>query len=456
MKSIILTLAAFAFFVITACNKKLEIQPQNSLTNDQIKTSSDVEAVLFGAYNGMQGAGAFGEGYILTPDLIASDSQVVFVGTFQDYQAVQHKSAVATNGIAQNLWGNSYTIINLCNTVLDKISLVDTNDKNTVQGEALFMRAAAYFELVGLYGKPYSDGNAASNLGVPLVLTPTYTYDSSNNSPNKPPRATVAATYTQIVKDLLAAIGDLPASNVDFRADVNSARAILSRVYLSMGDYADAAIQADSVITSGGFSLTGTFDKAFNNVTNSTEDVFAIQQTTQSNAGTTNNGLTTFYATYPVGRGDAQIDTLFFDLFEPTDLRGSFVTAGKSIAGDVGLYTNKWMTFYRAIPVVRLAEMYLTRGEGNLMSGGTTGDDPLADINLVRARSGASVLTTVAPGDFIEERFRELSAEGDRFWTIKRWKLGVIGYDYDNDRLILPIPQSEIDVNKNLVQNGGY
>jgi starch-binding outer membrane protein, SusD/RagB family len=61
-----------------------------------------------------------------------------------------------------------------------------------------------------------------------------------------------------------------------------------------------------------------------------------------------------------------------------------------------------------------------------------------------------------APADFIEERFRELSAEGDRFWTLKRYQLGVSGYDYDNDRLILPIPQSEIDVNKNLVQNGGY
>ncbi len=456
MKLPIIVLFAFALSLALACNKKLDVQPQNNLTPSQITTSNDVEALLFGAYNGMQGAGSFGEGYILASDLIASDSQVVFVGTFQDYQAVQHKSAVATNVIAQNIWGGSYTVINLCNTVLDKIALVDTADRPTVQGEALFMRGTAYFELAGFFGKPYSDGNAASNLGVPLVLTPTYTYDSSVNSPNKPKRATVSATYAQAIKDLLAAISELPASNVNYRADVNSARAILSRVYLSMGDYADAAIQADSVISSGNFSLTSTFDKAFNNTVNSTEDVFAIQQSLQSNTGTTNNGLTTFYAPAPLARGDAEIDPLFFNLFEPSDFRGTYVTSGSSISGYTGFYPNKWMTFYKAIPVVRLAEMYLTRGEGNLMSGGTTGDDPLADINLVRARSGASALTVVAQGDFIEERFRELSFEGDRLWTLKRNQLGVIGYGYDDNRLILPVPQSEIDVNTNLVQNGGY
>ncbi len=63
---------------------------------------------------------------------------------------------------------------------------------------------------------------------------------------------------------------------------------------------------------------------------------------------------------------------------------------------------------------------------------------------------------SVVQGDFIEERFRELSFEGDRFWTLKRVQMGVSGYGFDDDRLILPIPQSEMDVNKNLVQNGGY
>jgi starch-binding outer membrane protein, SusD/RagB family len=445
------------FFLLPACNKDLTVAPQNSITADQIKSSGDVEALLFGAYSGLQKPGDFGESFLFAPDLIAGDSMMDFVGTFQDYSALQNKITVSTNGIASNVWGTAYTTIDLANTVLDKIALVDTTDKATVSGEAFFIRGTCYFYLVGLYGKPYSDGNATTNLGVPLVLLPTYSYDSSANSPNKPARSTVAQTYTQIISDLQAAIAVLPTSNTDFRADVYSARAILSRVYLTMGRYADAAVQADSVIQSGNFSLTGTFDKAFNNDENSTEDIFGIQQTVQSNAGTTNNGLPTFYSSYPVGRGDAQIDPLYPTIFDdPNDFRAVFFTAGNSISGIDGNYTNKWEKIYKTIPVIRLAEMYLTRGEGNLMAGTAVGDQPVNDINVVRARALAGPLSNPAQSDFIEERFRELGFEGDRYWSLKRTQGSITGFDFDNNKLILPIPQSEIDVNKQLVQNGGY
>src|ERR1700744_1520723 len=439
------------FFLLPACNKDLNVNPQNQLTADQIKTSSDVEALLFGAYSGLEKPGNFGESFIFAPDLIASDSMVDFVGTFTDYTALETKITVSTNVIASNVWGTAYSTIGLVNTVLDKIALVDATDQSTVSGEALFIRGTCYFYLAGLYAKPYSDGNAAANLGVPLVLTPTYTNDSSATSPNNPARSTVAQTYSQIISDLQAAIASLPTSNDNFRADVYSAHAMLSRVYLTMGRYADAAAQADTVIESGNFTLTPTFDKAFNNTTNSTEDIFGIQQTVQSNAGTTNNGLPTFYSSYPVGRGDAQIDPLYSAIFDdPNDFRAGFFTPGGSISGFPGNYTNKWEQIYKTIPVVRLAEMYLTRGEGNLMAGTSVGDTPADDINAVRSRAGAAPLTNPAQADFIEERFRELGFEGDRYWTLKRNKWSITGLDYDNDKLTPPIPQSEVDVNKNL------
>ncbi|MBS1935427.1 MAG: RagB/SusD family nutrient uptake outer membrane protein, partial [Bacteroidetes bacterium] len=158
------------------------------------------------------------------------------------------------------------------------------------------------------------------------------------------------------------------------------------------------------------------------------------------------------------GRGDAQIDPGYFGYFEPADFRGTFYTEGVSIAGEDGDYTNKWQFFYKAIPVVRLAEMYLTRGEANLMLGGAPigGTSPLNDINVIRKRSGASTLSSVAASDFIDERFRELGFEGDRYWTLRRTKNDIDGLGYDDNALILPIPQREIDVNQNLVQNAGY
>ena len=81
---------------------------------------------------------------------------------------------------------------------------------------------------------------------------------------------------------------------------------------------------------------------------------------------------------------------------------------------------------------------------------------PKDDINKVRQRSTATALSTVTAMDFVEERFRELAFEGDRLWTLKRLQMNVDGRSYDDDKLVLPIPQREIDVNSNLVQNPGY
>lgn len=237
---------------------------------------------------------------------------------------------------------------------------------------------------------------------------------------------------------------------------------MLSRVYLSMGQYAAAASQADTVIESGNFTLTGTYDKTFNTDGNSTEDIFAIQQSLQSNAGTTNNGLATFYMPYAIngvqvgGRGDAQVDPLYADDFEPADFRINYMTNGTSISGYSGTYPNKWNAFYKTIPVIQLAEMYLTRGEGNLVAGTSVGDVPLNDINAVRSRSAASLLATVGQTDFIEERFRELGFEGDRMWSEKRVQWSISGLGFDDDKLVMPIPQTDIDANTNLKQNGGY
>ena len=453
--------ASLLFFALFSCNKKLDVKSQNSAAADQIQTSGDVEAVLFGAYAALQNYGAFGEQFTLIPDLIADSAQVTWVGTYPEYKDVQTKAALSTDYIMATCWGNAYKIIGITNTVIDKLNLVDTADQAVIQGEAEFIRGMTYYELLGIYALPYSDGNAANNPGVPLVTTPVYAYDETKD---KPARATVAAVYAQIVSDLKDAIAKLPTSSSNYRATLYSAEAILSRVYLSMQDYTNAAIMANDVIVNGGFSLVNPFSKAFNNTSNSPEDIFAIQQNAQSNTGTGNQGLSAFYvpnsadAPYASigGRGDAQVADGYYDYFESGDFRGTFVTSGTSISGFDGDYTNKYAQFYTAIPVVRLGEMYLTRGEANLATSNALGATPLEDINSIRERSGASDLGNVTVQDFADERFRELSFEGDRMWTLKRLKMTIDGLAFNDPTLVMPLPQPEIDVNKNLVQNPGY
>ncbi len=450
-----------AFVVaIFSCNKKLDVLPQNNVT--AIETGDDVTALLFGGYSLMQNASAFGEEYIFASDLLASDNQLDFIGTFTDYKDLSNKQQTQTNVIPTNMWENSYLLIENMNIVLDKISLVDTSEQKEIAAEAKFIRGVAYYELINYFAQPYSAGNTSANAGVPLILQPTYNYDSTKN---KPARATIADVYKQVISDLTDAAGNLPETADNARATTYAAQAFLARVYMNMGDYANAATAANTVITSGIFTLTSTFNQAFNNPSNSTEDIFGIQQTPQSNAGTEDNGIVTFYRyAYDAdgnnkgGRGDAQVDPNYLTYFDANDFRGSFTLDGSSIAGNAGTYTQKWLTFYRVVPVVRLAEMYLTRGEANFRKGGSPvgGVTPLQDINKVRERAGATGITDLSAGDFVDERFRELGFEGDRLWTLKRLKLNVGDFPYNDPKLVLPIPQREIDVNSNLTQNPGY
>ncbi len=449
---------AAAFILSMACNKNLTILPQNNITSDQIKTGDDVEAVLGGAYSLLQGPSAFGERFILFPDLLASNDQVDFVGTFTEYKQFYTKTMISDNTRVEYIWDNSYDLINTANIVIDKSSLVDESDRNAVIGEAEFIRGIVYFEMVNLYALPYSAGT--SNMGVPIITTPTYTLDTTLNF--YVARSSVGDVYSQILKDLQDASAKLPESN-GVRATKYSAQAFLARVYMNMGNYSAAALMADSIISSGEYRLVPQYSGEFNNLSNTSEDIFAIQQTAQSNAGTSNSGLTTMYApTYPdiseasSGRGDVIIDKGYFSYFEPNDFRASYVYTGVSISGHHGTYPEKWYQFYKAIPVVRLAEMYLTRGEANLHAGTSVGATPLDDINTVRERSDASDLTSVSVSDFVDERFRELGFEGDRLNTLRRLKMNVGNLPYNDPTLVVPIPLRDLQVNKNLVQNPGY
>lgn len=440
--------------IMFACSKKLDVLPQQEITPDQITTADDVKALLSGGYKLLQSGSAFGEQYIMMSDLLASDFHVDFVGTFTEYRDVQNKTMVANNFVAEAMWTNSYALINTVNTVLDKSDLLSDDERAAIEAEAKFMRAVAYFELANYYAQPYSTGNASSQPGVPIVVEPVYAYDATKDNPS---RATVEAVYTQILSDLTDAAQNLPDAQDDFRATKYSAEAFLARVYMNMGRYTDAAEMATDIIDNSGLFLESDFSKCFNNTGNSSEDVFAIQQSSQSNAGTTNAGLTTFYAAQPTGRGDAQASYYYYGFFDGDDARVYYQYEGISIGGFSGLYTRKWEEFYKTIPIVRLAEIYLTRGEANLRSGAQVGGaTPANDINMVRSRAGTYSIEEPTEDDFVWERFRELGFEGDRMITLKRLQFNIDGLPYNDDKLIFPIPQREIDVNKNLVQNPGY
>jgi starch-binding outer membrane protein, SusD/RagB family len=208
-------------------------------------------------------------------------------------------------------------------------------------------------------------------------------------------------------------------------------------------------------------------------MTNTNEDIFAIQQSTISNAGTSNSGLATHYAClYGQGRGDIIINNQHLARYEEGDLRGSVQIVVKDKATFLNIdtmfyigigidnsgHTNivKWGDATKNIPVVRLAEMYLTRAEGNFEAGTAHGALPIDDVNLIRERAGLTDLTVLTEDDIRNERRLELAYEGFALHDIRRWHLNIGTLTYDDPRLILPIPQREIDVNPELEQNEWY
>ena len=379
-------------------------------------------------------------------DLVGDNRDVLFGGTYATIDEIWRKAVTPSNTVNRDTWLDSYNAINRANNVLSALDKVGESSRGNIEGQALFIRGALYFELVKIYGKSWNDGTPSSNPGVPLVLTPT----TSITDADYRARNTVAEVYTQVLADLTKAETLLPAEperGMGF-ASKGAAAAILARVYLQQQNFAAARDAANRVITSGVYSLEPTFADVFSDATNESEIIFKIIVTDQDGV----NVMNTFYASaLNQGRGDVRVQTKFRQLYAAGDARGTFFnTAGQNT------FTSKFNDQYGDVPVVRLAEMYLVRAETNLRLNTSVGAPPLADVNLIRARANATPLTAVDLAAILLERRLELAFEGQQLADIKR-TAGTVGTTpYNANNLVLPIPQREIDTNKQLVQNPGY
>ena len=244
--------------IAIGCEKKLDVQPYQGLSDQKaLLTESDVSGTLVGAYDAVSSAAAYGGVMMVLNDLIGNKTNIRFTGTFAALNDAYNTIMTANNSFAAATWSSAYNTINVANNVLENTSKVtsSTTRKNSVEGQALFLRASMYFELLKLYAKPFNDGDPATNLGVPLVLTAT---KAPITDADYKARATVKAVYDQVVADLIKAESLMPSTNSKF-ATKWAAAAQLSRVYLMLGNYTEAAAAANRVIAGSGKTLTPEF-----------------------------------------------------------------------------------------------------------------------------------------------------------------------------------------------------
>ena len=444
-------------FMQIGCTKILDITPEQSIDAETaIENDQDAEALIVGAYSIMGGGALYGTNLLMIPDLLASEDVCSWRGTFKSYDEIASKSMAVDNADVERTWTNAYSAINNANILLanlDKIKDADT--KNTLSGEAYFIRAILHFELVRLYGLQWGAQAGNAQPGIVLKTTPTI---NETQAFLKTPRSSVKEVYTLVINDLKQAISQLPEDN-GTRADKYTAQAFLSRVYMQQGDYVNARDAANTIIESGKYKMNASVSAVFSNK-NTDESIWEIQQNDQNNAGESNDGMATFFASLDgIGRADVRMNLDFVDSYETGDYRKSswyYIGTGRR-SGNT--YCSKWISFSQNLPVVRIAEMYLNRAECNLRLGTTVGDTPANDLEKIRnvVRVGLSPISNPTINDVMNERFHELAFEGLRIHDFRRLKMATGDYVWNDNHLVFPIPQRDINASEKVItQNPGY
>lgn len=444
----------------SGCQKQLDIKPHDSVESSQaLKTSKDVEGVLIGAYTAAGLSGLYGGRLQSSTDFLADDGDFQYQGTFSDYTELDNKKITINNFFVEGVWDAGYNTIGVCNTVLANLNLVVAAKKATVEGEAKFLRGMTYFDLARAFGKAWNDGSPTTNLAVPLILAPTTTISGIQNVK----RNTVAEIYAQAIADLTTAEANLEESNPPY-ASSSSAAAVLARIYLTQGKYDLAETEATKIINSGLFELVKNFADEFQHppqatrVFNSSEDVFAIQISSQSGF----NALNEAYASSDfAGRGETIIFDQHYARYEAGDDRANEF---------YDVYTSKFNNAFGNVITIRLAEIYLIRAEARILKATPDLAGAAADINVIRNRAKLANTTAATATALLaavkQERRVELPFEGQRLGDLKRYKEtthsidgdgnAVDSFDWNSPKLIFPIPKRERDANPNLTQNEGY
>lgn len=496
------TLSLLIVFSLTGCDTVAldKEQPEQSVSPEAATGSERaIEALLNNTYDRLQGAGRYGQFFMLVPDALADNTQLSPTANSNRYLGYTSN----TQGQHLNNWGNSYGGINEANLVLANIvdlniQLPEENEaafRNRIRGQALFMRSLEYFDLIRT--KAYEPGQEVApgdivpagadvpsgwtpQTGVVIRTEPTDNIDKADPLP----RSTTAEVYELLETDLTEAASLLEqaeesgtpqgATEAPVRVSSAAAHGLLARVYLYQGKWAEAEASASAAITAAnGFGIaiaSGTSETGWD-----AGSIFRLTMTQGQNAtGSTSSlrGLTD--ETSPSLAFEVIPSEDLVSLFEPSDTRNALLQEATR-SGQTFTYARKYIgkvgTYADPIPVMRIEEMYLIRAEaraeqGNIQSG-------LSDLNEIRTNRGIDAIAFGTGADEVdttaelvdevyEERRRELFLEGHRFFDLKRRGLDIPKpqsgsvIEYEDFRILAQLPPVQVQTNDLLVQNPGY
>ena len=411
-------------------------RPDNFYTN-----YNDLQVGLTSCYEGMQAP--LSEEWSLTEmrsDNTCMDAATSTSTSRMDLARIDQFYPSTTQTGIYNYWLKTYNNIKNCNTVLNAcganynaisgvieyqpVTIDITADQcKSIAAEASFIRAYHYFNLVRLYG------------GVFLIDEPVTAQQAETIN-----RSTVSENYKLIEADLLNAIANgkydpYSAGSPDLgRANAWAAKALLAKVYLTLGRNAEASTLLNSVIASSGYSLQPTYSSVFAiyNEMNS-EILFSIRF--KSCGLGMGNPLANLFAPFSgnevINGGGSYYNNPTLEITKSNSAYTNYIdpsTTRKAV--NIGLYGTSTYYIKKYIsptvlandaendwPVLRYADVLLMKAEAD---GNTAGS--LALINLIRARVGLAALTST---EITSTALYEKALAAERRWEFafenQRW-----------------------------------
>ncbi len=416
------------------------------------------------------------------------DICVSSVVRWRGFEQANINSVANPEEVTDVLWNNSYSSISACNTLIALIAAntkIPASELIPISGEAHFLRALNYFNMVRWFGE------------IPILN------EANQTNAVQEQQSSIADIYAFIVSDLKEAEANLPDVQSDkTRPTIYSAKGLLAKVYLTMGGYplnqtdkfALARDKAEEVISSAKYSLVSNYFDLWlwQNRNNNSEFIFTLYAS--SNNGTGGYINRSVRPNEEKGWADWTSDKRFLESFPIGDnsrVKGTFYLTFNADAnyiswkqaqvaepycgklrdgGDkAGNYSGSSVAniadgFY---PILRYADILLIYAEAANLAEGSPSTKAYKALNMVRNRSGLGDLSNLNKDDFdkavIDERNWELAFECNRWFDICRKHIvsNIVKAYYpertiDDHNYLLPKPKDQLAIMLGLKQNTGY
>lgn len=459
-----------------SCEKWIDIEPQQSLSQEEALVSiKDHKAALLGIYSLTRSEDYYGQAFTVLPDIMSDNASITTVNNGAYTSLYDYTFHTGTYEV-RDFWTEAYRIVananNIINSMNDKKFEGDLleSERNHILGETYALRGIALFDIAKTFASAYNPATAASTPGIPVVTT--------TSKDIFPARATLLESYKQITEDLEEAAKLLLVAETTDKETVDNNRigyvavkAMLTRVYLAMKDY-------DKVISTYN-DIKGNIELALNaddyakiwGESVSPEILWQIEITTKDSSPQI--GWVYWYDVKE--RPDYVATSEIMGLYSTDDYRKSVCYKKEGSRWTVRKYiTNPsvGLSGVNNIKVIRTAEVVLNAVEAYIAKTDATAKTLFAQLYEAR-RPGVTFDNTISDADlkiaYNNERRAELAFEGQRWFDLKRNGADMVripteGASAGAAKTIVstskywnwPIPTSELNANKNLVQDSKW